>query len=788
MQRLGKILTAGALSAVMLGATLGFTATLADYPSPFIEDGRVNTLVVVGERAATADVVGAINLAARLGSEVGIEGTCPACPAIEGVTTLRGGVQITSDAMKPFINTDFDDVKATITSTDLPDLLGVKTFTDKDGNSITYYEQILLGDQKVVYGKGTDFTNPDLYVSFTSSNPYTLKILFIGGLDLSKVDTTTKITLFGKEYTFGSGTDATAETIELYSATGATTLTLDEVGESQTVTVGDKTLTFELKGWSSDGTKAFLYVNGAPTSPYGWEEGSTYTVSGVKVYVSDVSVVRTGAQAEYGTVTLFVGTDKIVMKDDSFERNDEQLPNVDVTIDSVDGKVNSIEISVAPDIETYMKDGETFTDPVFGTFKFSLNGLTPGLKSTTRDLVKVEKSGRDKVRLTFTNKEGTTYSFNMFYYDGDSWERSYDGSRKVIADESEEGKVGDYVILSNPTTKATYVYRISACSTTSKYVTFTDISTGTSIKVYYDADEYIRIGENQFKINLTDESSGEPTDSCEKIKVDLNGDGDDTFDDAVNISTKTGAIINVTITPNNENQTITITESPIYSISENEPQGGDISIIASYSSNDISFSLDGVTTHQFGSENRYGGVTDYGTYVEEDREADSVKIYYPGNRPAYALVGLGPNPVWSTTEAAPGTPEITYKKSVPVTVPLAVLDSEVTSAHRAEKHLILVGGPCVNSLVAELAAGGKLMYEGSPLTCEAWDARTYAGDVFGLLSLINDAFATGKVALVVAGSRAEQTRWATSILQNFDQYNLAGTAVKITSPNTIETI
>jgi len=775
MQRLGKILTAGALSAVMLGATVGFPATLADYPSPFIEDGRVNTLVVVGERAATADVVGAINLAARLGSEVGIEGTCPACPAIEGVTTLRGGVQIASDAMKPFINTDFDDVKATITSTDLPDLLGVKTFTDKDGNSITYYEQILLGNQKVLYGKGTDFTNPDLYVSFTSSNPYTLKILFIGGLDLSKVDTTTKITLFGKEYTFGSGTNATAETIELYSATGATTLTLDEVGESETVTVGDKTLTFELKGWSSDGTKAFLYVNGVPTSPYGWEEGSTYTVSGVKVYVSDVSVVRTGAQAEYGTVTLFVGTDKIVMKDNYFEKNDEQLPNVDVTISSTGGKVNSIEISVAPDTDTYMKDGETFTDPVFGTFKFSLNGLTPGLKSTTRDFVKVEKSGTNRVKLTFTNKEGTTYSFNVFYNDGTSWSMSHDGTRKVIAaDETTAVSLGDYVILSNPSTTATYVYRLATHYTgTNPYATFTDISTGSSIKVY-SSDPYIRLGENAFKVDGIGTT----------INVDLNGDGSVDASDAVNIFTKTGAVLDVTSSTNN---IVTIAESPIYSLS-GEPTGTTVTVTASYSSNDVSFSLSGVTTHQFGSENRYGGVTDYGTYFEHDTDADSVKIYYPGNRPAYALVGLGPNPVWSTTDAAPGTPEITYKKSVPVTVPLAVLDSEVTSAHRTEKHLILVGGPCVNSLVAELAAGGKLLYEGSPLTCEAWDARTYAGDTFGLLSLINDAFATGKVALVVAGSRAEQTRWATSILQNFDQYNLAGTAVKITSPNTIETI
>jgi hypothetical protein len=526
-----------------------------------------------------------------------------------------------------------------------------------------------------------------------------------------------------------------------------------------------------------------LYVNGAPTSPYGWQEGSTYTVSGVKIYVSDVSVVRTGAQAEYGTVTLFVGTDKILMQHgENLEKNDEQLPNVIVSFSTSgsgeDTKVNSIDITVAPDIETYMKDGETFTDPVFGSFKFSLNGLTPGLKSATRDLIKVEKSGTNKVKLTFTNKEGTTYSFNIFYYNtsASSWDMSYDGSHSIVAkSENTAVSLGDYVILSDPDTKATYVYRLSTHYTggPNKYATFTDITTGSSIKVY-ESDPYIRLGENSFKVQGIGST----------IKVDLNGDGNVNASQGVDIYTKTGAVLNVTATSNDK---VKITETPIYSLS-GEPTGTSITVTASYSSNDVSFSLSGITTNQFGSENRYGGVTEYGTYVEHDTDADTIKIYYPGNRPAYALVAVGPNPVWSTTEATPGTSAITYKKSVPVTVPLAVLDSEVTRAHREEKHLILVGGPCVNSLVAELATAGKLTYEGSPLTCNAWNARTDAGDVFGLLRLVENAFATGKVALVVAGSRAEQTRWATSILQNFDQYNLRGTAVKITSPNTIETI
>ncbi|OVE74554.1 hypothetical protein BVX95_02175 [archaeon D22] len=58
-------LTAGV---TMLGATImgAAAADLASYPEPFVKDGQANAVVVVGEQAATADVVGAIDIAASL--------------------------------------------------------------------------------------------------------------------------------------------------------------------------------------------------------------------------------------------------------------------------------------------------------------------------------------------------------------------------------------------------------------------------------------------------------------------------------------------------------------------------------------------------------------------------------------------------------------------------------------------------------------------------------------------------------------------------------------------------
>ncbi|MCD6092865.1 MAG: S-layer protein, partial [Candidatus Aenigmarchaeota archaeon] len=69
LSKFGKIIAAGTLATVLCGATVGFATTLADYPSPFVSDGTVSSLIVVGAKADPADVVGAIDIAARLGGE-----------------------------------------------------------------------------------------------------------------------------------------------------------------------------------------------------------------------------------------------------------------------------------------------------------------------------------------------------------------------------------------------------------------------------------------------------------------------------------------------------------------------------------------------------------------------------------------------------------------------------------------------------------------------------------------------------------------------------------------------
>lgn len=59
-------------STVLLICILLATPTLAsldDYPAPFVTDGVMNTKIVVGENAATSDVIGGIDIAASIVAE-----------------------------------------------------------------------------------------------------------------------------------------------------------------------------------------------------------------------------------------------------------------------------------------------------------------------------------------------------------------------------------------------------------------------------------------------------------------------------------------------------------------------------------------------------------------------------------------------------------------------------------------------------------------------------------------------------------------------------------------------
>lgn len=117
----------------------------------------------------------------------------------------------------------------------------------------------------------------------------------------------------------------------------------------------------------------------------------------------------------------------------------------------------------------------------------------------------------------------------------------------------------------------------------------------------------------------------------------------------------------------------------------------------------------------------------------------------------------------------------TVDQIAPITTPIALLDSEVTSTHKA-KNLVTVGGSCINSVTAD-AMG---------LTYPACGATSTIPEDKAIIEVIDDIFTTGKSVVVVAGWSAADTRRAAEVLMKYDTLltDITASKVEVTAATT----
>ncbi|NOQ55486.1 MAG: hypothetical protein GQ477_01625 [Nanohaloarchaea archaeon] len=173
--------------------------------------------------------------------------------------------------------------------------------------------------------------------------------------------------------------------------------------------------------------------------------------------------------------------------------------------------------------------------------------------------------------------------------------------------------------------------------------------------------------------------------------------------------------------------------------------------------------------------------TTYGTIlvdVENNGDSDVVVIEVPADEVKATVTVSGTG---STVTAAAAVEGGYTPAALPATG-IAKLDSDAEAAKTG--NLILVGGPAVNSIVAELAAAGKTR-TATEWRTETDGVRDYADSA--LIQAVDDAFTDGKTALVVAGYGADDTGNAAYVLQNYAKFadQLAGKAeVAVTGTTT----
>ena len=146
----------------------------------------------------------------------------------------------------------------------------------------------------------------------------------------------------------------------------------------------------------------------------------------------------------------------------------------------------------------------------------------------------------------------------------------------------------------------------------------------------------------------------------------------------------------------------------------------------------------------------------YGGYAELDTDDDESEVFTLNMPAAQSTVGMAlTGPEGSLSAEGGGSGSVT---SMMPTYEYAdgVLDSDSNVGQvQNSDNLILVGGPSVNSLVAELADEG-----------ETWTADEYT-EGEGLIQHVPNAFSEGQDAVIVAGYAGEDTRAAGEFLADY---------------------
>jgi len=797
-----RILALGT-GATMVGATLfGAMAQgdLSTYPAPFVQDGKFNALIVVGETGWTTDVIGAVDIATSLQYASRTQQTVQTGTA--GTVTVEGGARVDTASQPLRLGMYLNATGRTaLSKTDMPTLLKDTTFQDTDGNSYTIQHRIDLPGAVVSYGRSVpssaqNIDEPVLHINFDSNTPYyNLRLDFPTVVSLGNV-TNQVVSIFGKDFTSGSGSEMSATKMTLYTAAVDQTF---RAGEQATVDINGVPVTVAVLGVNTQSTtaSATISINGETES---LTKGQTRTLGGQRVYVRDVQAYTQPVGG--GGARLFIGSEKIVLEDGQSVVKGTSSKTVDGTTCAFtqSGKVSKIAIQVTP--RSYdtkagaILEGQEFVDPVFGAFKFLLAtpGATPAIDSAAKGVVKFSPSGDDRLNLKLTTKSGGAYDLGIGKGNSTSLllRANSDLTRNFVTGTGGTVTRNDYFVLgtgeyqrilelrslTNSTSESKIVVKDLAAGGTEQSWSFTPGATSSG-SMTYDGNSYTFTVAMGSTTSVQDGSI-----SSASITNQVYTSTDNRVDLPIHdgVSDPVGGYYN---------QTYSVKERTSYSVGSKADDYGNFTVVYKYvsgsSGSDVLFQATPTytaeaTTGSIGSARSLGDtavagtgyalsfdqvkgssydnrdLTPWGTLVKynSDSGGQSIELWLPNEQQKMNVFVAPVSATATSTGATEG--EITYYETTPISVGAAVLPSEVPGGI-AGKNVIVVGGPCVNTAAAQLL--------GNPADCTTGFTEGKA-----MLQLFDNG--GGKVALLVAGYNALDTRRAARVLGQYDTYKTAG--------------
>ena len=836
--------------AALVGTTLmgALAYDLSTYPAKFIVDGKFDGKIVVGEKAATPDVIGAIDIAASL---QGASVSKVPIPGAAGQISLEGDnfkIGTSSDMLE--LREPLGKVVDTVTSDDLTGLKSGKLQTPKGSTNYAQYLRLRDGanvqDMTVNYvrnEKASDRAMGD-YLIASKSDPFLeWEVQFDQGFE-SKWDSTTlelkdlqdrTFNIMGTDFAVVSATvddsSGTPIDFEMTLMGGSVPDTLRE-GETKTYTINgvdyEVTLVFVSDPASAGNPEVKFSVNGELTQALATSETDVLS-GGLQIGVRDILV-----NAREGVASFYLGAHKLALMDTelnddvfttgSIEVNDDTNEDDVLDVTGTFPTASSFEITsmkyvvkmkpAAGGEIVYIPKGHGIRELVdkpelllSDTLNIRYEGLTvPQTTPVTVD----PTSGDEEYTLSFTNIDGKTYDTVPLLSTSDGLFKYGEKTDDLVFVESAGYPVGidDYFIVTSKSTvgdeykAVTNVLQYDGYNSDQRTLDLTDLADNTKVSTVLDVggEGTIKIGGHSYPVAVADVAVDDSD-----LTVDFDGDGTINVGEFAKVTTWGGLVIDLAdliysgATSNDTTMDLVngnglhigdvlpgqaavrmtgAVDTSLFDTAGGETFEWTIAETADQTELRADFDQTSYTgpltdvlgnppfdEFQFNDKTRnsdlQAGMTDYGILIEQNDPSSSndnartLTFTVPQEQvSAQVFVTLGDV---SAVAGGSGTAD----KVNPIAVGLAVLDKDAPAI--GTENLIVVGGPCANTVAAALM--------NNPAVCtDGFESGK---------AIIKASEQGGKVAILVAGYSAQDTQGASRVLAAYKDYSLTGSEVEV---------
>ncbi|MFH1669501.1 MAG: hypothetical protein ABIA62_06250 [Candidatus Woesearchaeota archaeon] len=593
------ILTA---SATLLGASAA-RYDLGDYPEPFVQDGVFNGMLVIGDDAAPADIIGITDIAMSLQFSAAVKETVRLSEGDARIEAYQNAVKTerSGDALE--LNEWLGDVVETLGAEDAEALKSFMVANDKGSSTVNQYLKLAWGPAalpadgayaKVIHTKDEEGVVGDFLWFKDGEEAFQYELEFEEGFEADIEATGDSLTDMESETLHILGEDFTITRARWLPATkglalelmGGSIHDLIEEGASRTYSIKGKeyeVTAFIVSDWlGATETSVKLKINGILTKEL--RAGSTETLpDGTVLGIREILPNEAGEIAGGDLVDMYLGAHKLELNDiyasgtwdGTVKIDGEGIDDAEMMMtysnSSSSVRLERISYRLYTDSRTgdepYIRPGDglrDWLDEPQGFLAKDWDIRYMGLSRPVTSLISITNSGDDEYRFSFTNTQGIEHSAVKYLYSNSTGLYFGDDDDHMVFEMDLTAFTGgdvdadctihknDYFIVGHNTHTdqgVSRVLRLDAIDTDENTIQMTDIGTGKEVISTFtelngsSTGDTINVGGYRFDFAIWDGfGSG---DEEYRLCVDLNDSNSLTGPHKAFIVTEGGAIIDI---------------------------------------------------------------------------------------------------------------------------------------------------------------------------------------------------------------------------------------------------